>query len=81
MSCQPSASDVLACLCLAISLFAASLIPFFLLVDADLEDFDPRPLLRRVAKLTPVAVSREFGRDVAALFILLCTSPKGAMAA
>lgn len=31
----------------ASSVFAACSIPYFLLVDADLKDFDPRPLVRR----------------------------------
>ncbi len=37
--------------CLSLSAFAACSVPFHLTVDADLEDFDPRPAVRRA---TPV---------------------------
>lgn len=62
---------------LAVSLFAGSLVPFFLLVEADFAAV-VRPAGVVVSHL--VRVSREFGRDAAALLILLTTSPKGAMA-
>jgi len=35
-------------LCLSLAIFEACSVPFFLLVDADLADFDPRPAVRRV---------------------------------
>lgn len=34
--------------CLALAIFEACSVPFFLLVDADASDFDPRPAVRRV---------------------------------
>jgi hypothetical protein len=37
----------LAMVCLAVSGYAALSSPYFLLVDADLADFDPRPALAR----------------------------------
>lgn len=37
----------LAMICLAVSGYAAFSSPYFLLVDADLADFDPRPALAR----------------------------------
>lgn len=36
-------------LCLAVAVFEACSVPYFLTVDADLADFDPRPAARRVA--------------------------------
>lgn len=57
MSCQPSAGDVAACFFLAVALFAGSLIPFFLLVDAEY-------LLPRVVREAPESV-RQFSRDAA----------------
>jgi hypothetical protein len=96
---------------LAVALYAAASVPYFLLVDADRADFDPRPAARRSAgvvrqgvvyaghdlawaaasvrhELVPAAVcvrhvvyvGRELARDIAALALLLTTSPKGAMA-
>ncbi|MEU0671308.1 hypothetical protein ABZ330_00150 [Streptomyces sp. NPDC006172] len=35
---------------LAVSVYAACSAPYFLLVDASLGDFDPRPAVRRVAE-------------------------------
>jgi hypothetical protein len=82
---------------LAVALYASASVPYFLAVDADLADFDPRPALSRVVEsgrvdLLLIAVadakydarravhaSREVCRDVAALLILLTTSPKGAL--
>ena len=63
---------------------------YFLLVDAALTDFDPRPALARLVesgRLDPLliavgplwAAARETARDAAALFVLLTTRPKGAM--
>lgn len=105
----PSLADWLQMLCLAVAVFEACSVPFFLLVDADPADFDPRPAARRVVAVGRAAVSgvrpvvwdvtrseavylllrewdtvrhtfREFGRDVAALVLLLTTSPKGQLA-
>lgn len=72
--------------CLAIALFGASLVPFFVLVDVE-----PRGVLSRLVESGRVdallvaiaavkAAARDAALDTAALFILLCTSPKGAMA-
>jgi hypothetical protein len=73
VTCQTSAADVIACLLLAIGLFASSLIPFFLLVEA--EHLAPR-FVRE-----PRVVARELKADaawsVAALLVLLAT-PNGA---
>jgi len=80
---------------LAVALYAAASVPFFLLVDASRADFHPHalallPLPDRFFA-TPVGcrvlavwagVRRavvEAGRDVAALAVLLTTSPKGAL--
>lgn len=105
----PSLADWLQMLCLAVAVFEACSVPFWLLVDADPSDFDPRPAVRRVVAVGRAAVSRvrpvvwdvsrseavyplwrewdtfrhvcrEFGRDVAALVLLLTTSPKGYLA-
>ncbi|MDX3759283.1 hypothetical protein [Streptomyces sp. AK02-04a] len=80
MTCQTSTSDVVACLSLAVGVFSASLVPFFLLIDADLADFDPRPAVRRVAAGPVWVAVRNTALDAAALVVLLTTSPKGAMA-
>lgn len=85
---------------LAVALYASVSVPYFLLVDADLADFDPRPAVRR-ALVSPAAdwllattpgtrlvvaasnaptAARDLYRNVAALALLLTTSPKGAMA-
>ncbi|MFF7880939.1 hypothetical protein ACH40F_08330 [Streptomyces sp. NPDC020794] len=73
MTCHTSAADVVACLLLAVSVFSASLIPFFLLVDA--EHAAPR-FVRE-----PRVVARELKADAAwsaaALLVLLAT-PNGA---
>jgi hypothetical protein len=80
-------SDWMAFLSLGTSISAGASIPFFLLVDADLADFDPRRLLAtdpgdrflvEAARMRDAL--RETGRDAVALVILLTTSPKGAMA-
>lgn len=50
--------------------------------DADAAYFDPRPALARMWRFLTAAgcASREAFRDVAALLLLLTTSPKGGMA-
>ncbi|MFE2967496.1 hypothetical protein ACFXKC_28260 [Streptomyces sp. NPDC059340] len=73
MTCQTSAGDVFACLLLAIGLFAGSLIPFFLLVEA--EHLTPGWVRELPAK------AREMRRDAAlsaAALLLILTAPKGA---
>ncbi|MDX5568443.1 hypothetical protein PYK79_41310 [Streptomyces sp. ID05-04B] len=45
----PSLADWLQMLCLAVAVFEACSVPFWLLADADLADFDPRPAVRRMA--------------------------------
>lgn len=75
MTCQTSGADVVACLSLAIGLFGASLVPFFLLVDVDFAELG-RSL--RAGTAAAVRPAREVLRDAAALLILLTTSPKGA---
>jgi hypothetical protein len=70
VSCQTSATEVVACVSLAVSLFAASLVPFFLLVDADWPDLDPRPLARAVGARAG-ALLRDAAVSVAALLALL----------
>ena len=85
-------------LSLGVGAHASLSVPYFLTVDADLADFDPRPAMSRAVEsgrldLLLIAVadakydvreavhaSREACRDLAALLILLTTSPKGAMA-
>lgn len=74
----------------SVGIYAAASVVYFLLVDADRSDFDPRPLVRRVVQSAAVYpllrewdnarhLVREACRDVAALVVLLTTSPKGAM--
>ncbi|MFE2965564.1 hypothetical protein ACFXKC_18160 [Streptomyces sp. NPDC059340] len=75
MSCQTSADDVIACTLLAIGLFSGSLVPFFLLVDADFAELGRSLAAGAAAAVRP---AREVLRDAAALLILLTTSPKGA---
>lgn len=68
-----SATDVTACISLAIGIFAASLIPFFLLVDAD-------HLLPRAVRELPSA-TRETARQAAlsaAALLLILTATNGA---
>lgn len=62
---------------LAVSLFSGSLVPFFLLLDADFG-----AAWRWLAAAAGVVVRpiREACRDLAALLILLLTSPKGQLA-
>jgi len=81
---------------LAVALYAALSVPYFLLVDADRADFRlqalaslpvPRLLLDTdaggrltVAVFNAKCAARDVCRDAAALVLLLTTSPKGAMA-
>lgn len=85
-------------LSLGVSVPAALSVPYFLTVDADLADFDPRPAVRRARPVVWDATrsealypllrewdnarhsARDAVIDVAALLLLLTTSPKGAMA-
>lgn len=78
--------------CMATSGYAAFSVFYFLLVDAAVGDFDPRPALARFVesgRLDPLliavsnvsSVARDAALDAAALIVLLTTSPKGAMAA
>lgn len=62
---------------LAVALFSGSLVPFFLLVDADFEAVWRWLAAAAGGVWLPV---RNAALDVAALLILLTTSPKGAMA-
>lgn len=95
-------------LSLAGAAYGALSVPYFVAVDADLADFDPRPAVRRAApvvhqalvyaghdlnraiaatrhELAPAVAyvrhtaysAREMARDLAALLILLATTPKG----
>lgn len=68
----------LGAIALAVSLFSGSLVPFFLLLDAD---FGAAWRWLAAAAGTVIRPARESCRDLVALLILLCTSPKGAMAA
>lgn len=83
-------ADWAAMTCMAASGYSAFSFFYFLLVDAALTDFDPRPALARLVesgRLDPLliavgplwAAARETARDAAALFVLLTTRPKGAM--
>lgn len=67
MNGQPSLDDVLASVCLAVSLFAASLIPFFLLVEV--EHLVPRCV--RDLPGTASEMSRDAAVTAAALLLLL----------
>lgn len=78
--------------CMAASGYSAFSFFYFLLVDAALADFDPRPAFRRLVEsghLDPLLIDindartdvRNAALDAAALFVLLTTRPKGAMAA
>jgi hypothetical protein len=61
---------VIACVSLAVGIFSASLVPFFLLIDADWPDLDPRPLARAVG-VRAGALLRDAAVSVAALLALL----------
>ena len=73
MSCHTSGSDVAACVSLAIGLFSASLIPFFLLINAE-------HLVPRVVRESPAAARAAAERAAlsAAALLLILTAPKGA---
>lgn len=86
-----SLADWAAMVSMATSGYASFSVFYFLLVDADAKDFDPRPALRRLADSEAVYVLlrewdnarhavREAFRDAAALLLLLTTRPKGALA-
>ncbi|MBP5870915.1 hypothetical protein [Streptomyces scabiei] len=88
MSATHSLAEWASVLSLGIAVHAAFSVPYFLLVDAARGDFDPRPLLARAVRSEAVYpllrewdtaryASREALRDVAALLLLLTTSPKG----
>jgi hypothetical protein len=66
---QPSVSDVLACVSLAIGVFGVSLVPFFLLINTDFER------AAHTATTAVKAVSTRSALTVAALLIL--TIPTG----
>lgn len=81
----------LAMICLAVSGYASLSAPWFVFVDADLADFDPRPALSRAVELGRVdglliAVSnaryaaRDAAFSLAALLLLLSapSAPEGA---
>ena len=85
-----SLSDWVAFLSLGVGVHAAMSVPYFVFVDADPSDFDPRPALARLVesgRVDPLLVTagpawlavRETARDVAALVVLLTTTPKGAL--
>ena len=75
----------------AVAAMGALPVPYFLTVDADLADFDPRPAPARLVESEALyPLLREWDtarhafrgacRDLAALLILLTTSPKGQLA-
>ncbi|MET7436601.1 hypothetical protein ACFYQQ_00935 [Streptomyces sp. NPDC005496] len=73
MSCTASARDVTAAVFLAVGLFGASLVPFFLLVNAE-------HLLPRAVRQAPAA-GRAFAERAAltaAALLLILTAPTGA---
>jgi len=67
--CQPSAREVVACIFLAVGLFGASLIPFFLLVDV--EHLTPRVV--RNLPATARQAAQAAALNTAVLFLLLTT--------
>ncbi|MEU5593072.1 hypothetical protein [Streptomyces sp. NPDC020298] len=83
-------ADWVAFLSLGVGGYAAMSVPFFLLVDADRSDFDPRPAVSQlvesgrvdpllIAVFNAKAAVRDAALDAAALLILLTTTPKGAL--
>jgi hypothetical protein len=72
MSCQTTGAEVAACVFLAVGLFAGSLIPFFLLVDAE-------HLMPRVVREAPAQARAAAERAAlsAAALLLILTAPKG----
>ncbi|MFI5687833.1 hypothetical protein [Streptomyces sp. NPDC051636] len=89
-----SPAEWVAFLSLGVGGYAALSVPYFLLVDADLADFDPRPAMSRLVesgRLDPLLVAvanvwhdvrlslREAAVSAAALLMLLSpASPEGA---
>ncbi|MGW5430413.1 hypothetical protein ACWET9_24855 [Streptomyces sp. NPDC004059] len=86
-----SLADWAACLSLGASISAAVSIPFWLFVDADLADFDPRPAVRRAVaagRLDPLLIAvantrhdahaaiRQAAVTAAALAMLLTAAPE-----
>lgn len=71
-----------ALLSLGISCHAAMSVPYFVLVDADLADFDPRPFARRVlesGRLDPVLIAVADAKYAARMRLSAPVSaPKGA---
>ena len=70
-------------LSLAVAIYGAYCVPYFLLVDADPSDFDPRPAVRRWLKSVAAAQLAAEARDLAvsaAALLLLC-SPAPALEA
>lgn len=64
--------------CLAIGLFSGSLVPFFLLLDAD---FAAVSRLRDAVRTALARWIRDALLNAVALVLLLTTTPKGAMTA
>ena len=84
-------ADWAAMVCMAASGYGSFSVFYFLLVDADASDFDPRPAFRRLVESGRldwllIAVNelrtdvRDAVLDAAALVLLLTTRPKGALA-
>lgn len=48
--------DWLAMICIAVSGYASFSAPYFVFVDADLRDFDPRPAVRRIVPVVQEAL-------------------------
>lgn len=84
-------ADWAACLSLDAGISAAVSIPFFLFVDADLADFDPRPAVRRTVaagRFDPLLIAvanarhdahaavRQAAVTAAALAMLLTAAPE-----
>lgn len=70
MSCHTSARDVIACVFLATGVFGTSLVPFFLLIDAE-------HLLPRVVREAPAAAAAaaEKAALTTAALLLILTAP------
>jgi hypothetical protein len=80
VTCQTSADDVAACVLLATGIFATSLVPFFLLVEAE----HLTPLWVREPKLALLALLQLRGRariaviDALLVIVRRLNAPKGA---
>lgn len=83
----PTLADWAAYTSLAVGVHAAYSVPYFLLVDADLSAFDPRPAVRRAVdsgRLDPALITVTNTRQAVteamatALLILALHLPKGA---